>query len=132
MPDASPNALQVLHHLALLYLELAHGADDDLDPEETRAIAVKLLQWQPDRDPALIDHVIREATLSYLNDTNRMQLQDVVDILGQTLPPALCETVLHDLADIARADGKVIMDEKAFIRRIADAWNVDLAEEDLP
>ena len=121
MSDSSVTPDQ-LRDLALLYLSLAHGADEDLDPEEVRAISVKLRDWQPDRSPAYIDHVIREATLSYLNQRDRDRLRDLVAGLGEALPEAFREQVLRDLVTIAEADGVVAEAERVFIREIADAW----------
>ena len=121
MSDSSVTPDQ-LRDLALLYLALAHGADEHLDPEEVRAISVKLRDWQPDRSPAYIDHVIREATLSYLNRRDRAQLRAIVDELGEALPEAFREQVLRDLAGIAEADGVVAEAEREFIREIADRW----------
>src|SRR5690606_12738048 len=108
-----------------LYLSLAHGADEDLDPSEHNAIAAKLRAWQPDKDPALIDHVIREATLTYLNGANRERLREAVDMLKDKLPELVLRHILVDLADIARADGEIIDEERLFIGQIAEAWNIE-------
>lgn len=118
--------LTLLHDLALLYLGLAHGADDDLDPQETMEIAAKLRRWQPDKDPALIDHVIREATLTYLNGANDQRMSEAVQVLGGQLGKPLLKAILGDLVDIARADGVVVEGERHFINDIADAWNLEI------
>lgn len=119
--------LTLLHDLALLYLGLAHGADDDLHPQETMEIAAKLRRWQPDKDPALIDHVIREATLTYLNGANDQRMSEAVHVLGGQLGKPLLKAILTDLVDIARADGVVVTGERTFINEIADAWNLEIA-----
>ena len=118
--------LTLLHDLALLYLGLAHGADDDLDPQETMEIAAKLRRWQPDKDPALIDHVIREATLTYLNGATDQRLSEAVQVLGSQLGKPLLKAILGDLVDIARADGIVVTGERSFINDVADAWNLEI------
>jgi uncharacterized tellurite resistance protein B-like protein len=115
-------SLSLLHDLALLYLGLAHGADQSLAPTEVHTIAIKLRQWQPDKDPALIDHVIREAILTYLNGPTADRLQDAADLLGGILPENLRAAILQDLMDIARADGTVRSEEGGFIKRIAELW----------
>lgn len=117
--------LNLLHDMALLYLGLAHGADADLDPTETLAIAAKLRTWQPDKDPALIDHVIREATLTYLNGANRERLREAVEMLKDALPDTVLRQILVDLADIARADGEIVDKERLFISQIAELWHID-------
>ncbi len=117
--------LTLLHDLALLYLGLAHGADEDLDPAETRQISASLRRWQPNKDPALIDHVIREATLTYMNGANPQRLDKAVDVLKNALPRDLRATILSDLSDIARADGEILTEEKDFIYRLANEWGLE-------
>lgn len=117
--------LTLLHDLALLYLGLAHGADEDLDPAETRQISASLRRWQPNKDPALIDHVIREATLTYMNGANPQRLDEAVDVLKKALPQDLRATILSDLSDIARADGEILTEEKDFIYRLAGEWGIE-------
>ncbi len=118
--------LTLLHDLALLYLGLAHGADEDLHPAETKQIAASLRRWQPDKDPALIDHVIREATLTYLNGANSKRMTEAVHVLRDALPENLRLTILHDLSEIARADGEILSEEQDFISKIASEWHLDV------
>lgn len=125
MSTAGQITLALLHDLALLYLGLAHGADGELDPAETHAIAAKLRQWQPDKDPALIDHVIREATLSYLNGPKTDRLHEAITTLKDNLSGELRAAILQDLTEIAQADGLVLSEESNFIEQIADVWGVD-------
>lgn len=120
--------LTLLHDLALLYLGLAHGADENLDPAETKQIAASLRRWQPDKDPALIDHVIREATLTYLNGTDSDRMKQSVHVLKGALSPNLRTVILKDLAEIARADGEILLEERDFIRKIAEDWELDFEE----
>ncbi len=121
--------LTLLHDLALLYLGLAHGADENLHPAETKQIAASLRRWQPHKDPALIDHVIREATLTYLNGANSERMTEAVHVLRDALPENLRLTILHDLSDIARADGKILSEERDFIGKLADEWQLDLEDD---
>ncbi len=120
--DAGRLDVRLLHDLAFLYLELAHGADHDLDYREQRTIAAKLRQWQPYKNPKLIDHVIREATLSYLEKPSDAQMDALIDKLAKALPEALREHIISDLKEIAQADGEVLAAEERFIGRIARVW----------
>lgn len=120
--------LTLLHDLALLYLGLAHGADESLDPAETKQIAASLRRWQPDKDPALIDHVIREATLTYLNGTTSERMKETVHVLRDALSQDLRKVILQDLAEIARADGEILSEERDFISTIAADWGLDFEE----
>lgn len=120
--------LTLLHDLALLYLGLAHGADENLDPAETKQIAASLRRWQPDKDPALIDHVIREATLTYLNGADPGRMKQAVGVLKDALSQNLRMIILRDLASIARADGEILSAERDFIQEIAEDWGLDYQE----
>lgn len=116
--------LSLLQDLALVYLGLARGTDHHLDPSESREIAARLRRWQPDKDPALIDHVIRDVSLSYDETTDDDEVAAAVEALGSKLSEALRQSILEDLAGIARADGRVVQAEEDFIHRVADAWHV--------
>lgn len=116
--------LSLLQDLALIYLGLARGADHDLDPSEAREIAARLRRWQPDKDPALIDHVIRDVSLSYDEETDDDEVAAAVEALGGKLSEDLRQSILEDLSGIARADGTVVPAEEDFIHRIADAWQL--------
>ncbi len=120
--------LTLLHDLALLYLGLAHGADESLDPAETKQIAASLRRWQPDKDPALIDHVIREATLTYLNGMDSERMKETAHVLKDALSENLRKIILRDLAEIARADGEILSEERDFIQKIAADWDLDIEE----
>lgn len=119
------SGLALLQDLALLYLGLAQGADDDFDSSEKREVAARLRHWQPDKDPALIDHVMRDVSMSYEEEASTQEVRAAVDSLGESLSEPLRQEILDDLTDIARADGFVLQEEKNFIKHIADTWGVN-------
>ena len=122
----------MLHDLALLYLGLAYGADGELNEAETREIAGKLREWQPDKDPKLIDHVLREATLSYMNGASDERLVEVVVSLKDLLDDEVRTSILSDLNDIAMADGAVDPNESRFVDHLAEMWDVNNGGEKSP
>lgn len=118
------SGLALLHDLALLYLGLAQGADDELDPDETKEVAACLRRWQPDKDPALIDHVIRDVSLSFEEEATTEEVRAAVESLGESLSQELRQEILDDLSEIARADGLVLQQEKDFVEQIEATWGV--------
>lgn len=120
-------SLSQLHDLAFLFLALAHGTDDELHPDEQRKMSVRLRTWQPNKDPALIDHVIREAALTYLEGHDRDRLEGIVTELGQQLSDDLKLALLSDLREIAEADGTVMAAEAGFLQKLASRWSVPIA-----
>ena len=123
--EKGTSGLALLQDLALLYLGLAQGVDDDLDSDEKKEVAARLRRWQPDKDPALIDHVMRDVSMSYEDEATTEQVREAVDSLGETLSESLRREILDDLGDIARADGFVLQEERDFIQHIADTWGVN-------
>lgn len=117
--------LGTVHDLAVLYLALTHGTDQRLEQEEQRALARVLRHWLPDRDPALIDHMIREATLSYMNGLDAPGLEALVDTLARALTMEMRRSVLDDLMALAAADHEVRPEEQAFVAQLAKAWHMD-------
>lgn len=111
-----------LHDLAVLYLGLAYGADADLDSAEMQEIVARLYKWQPNRDPAMLQHVLREASMTYFNNPSRERLETLIDSLGQALDADTRATILEDLASIAQADGQVVELERDYIAHLRRAW----------
>lgn len=112
----------LLHDLALLYLALTLGADGDLDQAEQTAMREQLRAWAPGTDPALCDHALREARLSYGNGVDAAQLEELLDRLREALDADGRARVLADLSELARADAVLHKGETALIGRVAEAW----------
>lgn len=118
-------SLDHLHDLALLYLGLAYGADAHLAPAEESEIVARLRRWQPDRDPALLQHVLREASLTYFGGASRERLEEAIRTLGRHLPEETRREVAFDLFKIARADGQVLPAESSYVHYIRTAWGME-------
>ncbi len=114
-----------LHDLALLYLGLAHGTDAHLDHAEEQTIVARLYRWQPNRDPALLTHVLRDAMLTYFDDPSPARIDRAVASLGKTLSQSVRRSIVEDLQAIARADGRVVTAEATFISRLRQTWGFD-------
>lgn len=113
----------LLHDLALLYLALTLGADGELAHEERAAMRDQLRAWTPGADPALCDHAIREAVLSYGNGVDAERLDALVRGLGSRLDAEGRARVLADLRTLAASDAVVTATEVGFIERIERAWS---------
>lgn len=122
-----------LHELALLYLAVAYGADDDLTDEELGLVVDKL----HDHEPALDLEVIRDLAAEALEDVMQRPLVDEVvseslDQLDGLLAEGRREDVLDDLAVIARADEVVKHAERKILRSVERRWQLEIGEEYLP
>jgi len=113
---------QLLHDLALLFLALTHGADGELDGAEQDAMRDQLLEWAPGMDPNRIEHVLREATMSYANGLSAPRLDGLLGRLQEGLDYEARQRVLADLRTLAEADDEVVQAESRFIDRVEAAW----------
>lgn len=112
----------LLHDLALLFLALTHGTDGQLDGAEQNAMRDQLMAWAPGMDPNRIEHVLREATLSYANGLGTERLNGLLTRLQENLDYEARQRVLADLRTLAHADDEVLREEVRFIDRVEAAW----------
>lgn len=114
-----------LHDLALIYLALTHGADADLDTAEMDAMAKKLKSWNEPVDVERIKRVMNDVMLVYMSGSSDQMLETAIASVGATMSKPRRIAVLNDLADIASADGMIVMGEVTFIQQLAREWDVE-------
>lgn len=118
-----------LADLALLSLVVAHGTDADLDPRETRAIVEQLAELARELDDgapsgADLSDLVEAAVEAY--GTVRVRgLDAVVERVRGALAPPLRARAHAALVAVATADGVVQTTEGAFLRHLAQAWDLD-------
>ncbi len=115
----------VTHDLALIYLALTHGADKELDTSEVDAMARKLSEWHDDFGVDRIKSIMREVMLVYMGASGDQMLEAAIASVGDEMPKKTRIAILNDLADIASADGTIVMGEVDFIQQLAREWHVD-------
>lgn len=123
-----PADAHILRDLALLYLALAHGTDQDLDHAEMDLIARRLLDAEAGVSQGTVLRALKEALEVYVREDVQAHIARAVEHLRQAAPPRLRRRILSDLSEIARADGKVLYAEAAFIGELAFAWKTDEPE----
>ena len=109
----------LLRDLALIYIALAHGTDQELDEGETEAIAQRLR--------------VREAVEVYMLDDVVGAFEEAVRNVAERLPLEQRQHIMDDMVEIAIADDKFSSEEGSFIGEVARVWEVhvnDLPEED--
>lgn len=115
----------VTHDLALIYLALTHGADEELDSTEVDAMSRKLSEWRENVQLDRIKSIMREVMLVYMGSTGEQMLEAAIASVGESTPKPTRIAILNDLADIASADGTIVMGEVDFIQQLARDWGVD-------
>lgn len=121
-PDAH---WDLLHHLAFIYLMLAHAPDHEFSEEERQLVLRKLQAWQPDLDEHAVHSVLERALERYAQGADADMLAESVDAIKHTLPAARRRLVLNDLIQIANADGIFLDSEEDLLNDLTLAWNVD-------
>lgn len=116
----------LLHDIALLYIVVAHGSDNNLEDSEIGAMIMRLSVWQPDLDEDAIREIIREALQFYATGPSKEDLDESATSIKETLTRSQRLDVLNDLAFIAEADGEYSRHERDMIELLAGVWGVDI------
>ena len=114
-----------LHHLAFIYLVLAHAPDSDFSAEERRLILNKLHQWEPRLDEDAVQDVLDRAIQRYAQGPNAAMLTVSVEAVKLKLPAAQRQAALNDLVQIANADGVFLDSEEDLLNDLRTAWDLD-------
>ncbi len=113
------------HDLALICLALTHGADDELDSAEVDAMSHKLSQWHSHFNLESIKKIMREVMLVYVGSSGDQMLEASIASVADELSTPSRIAILNDLADIATADGTIVMGEVDFIQQLARDWGIE-------
>lgn len=112
-----------LRDVALLALVIAHGADADLDPREIDAIANRLLVLDDSLSGDDVIVVFRDAAYAYA-DMKVVNAEVVVAGLADALDEDDLRRAFAMLRAVAEADGVMHPMESAFLRHVAEAWEI--------
>lgn len=130
-PNASAHDRQhLLRDLALIYLTLAHGTDEDLTDDEVDAIAGELHEWQEEVREESVLRAIKGALALYERDDALDQVNAAIQNVRENLSEEDRQLILDDLVEIAMADGQYMHEESTFIGELAGAWEVDVGDDD--
>ena len=116
-----------LHDLAVLYIAMAHQSDDDLSQTELDAIGRKLAEWLPAAIPGDVGAIVRDALRAYADGNVRDLVSEAVARLKVAVPPHQRTAIFADLEYIARADDVMLVEERAIIAELAEAWGIEVS-----
>ena len=127
---SSSSSDETLRNLSLLYLALAHGADDYLSHSEMTAVVHQLEQQFPGEEATqTVQDIVMESLAVYVDAEDPLRLvTNAMLSLRASLSTEERSNFLHDLAHVAHADGIVFHDERGLLRSLAACWEVPLAE----
>ncbi len=119
------------HDLALIYLALAYGTDQDLTDHELATITDTLQPWRDDFPADEVQDVVMEALAIFLEDDNGQAVLHAIESLKEQLTQAERERALEDVVRVAEADGILLLSERDLISRVAYAWDMRSTAERL-
>lgn len=122
-----------LRHLALLYLNMAHRADDYLTDAELASVTEKLHAHDPSLEWARVQDIVMESLALYTksDDAEALATQSV-RALREVLSPRQKSAVLDDLRHVAGADGVVLDEERGLLASLERHWEVEHRQEQAP
>ena len=123
-PARDADAADALHHLAFLYLVLAHATDHDFSEGERLLILKNLRRWRPDLDERQVRAVLDQALERYAHGLDPDRLDESVEAVRLAFPISERRNALADLTQIANADGVFLDSEEDFLNRLKTAWEV--------
>lgn len=119
---------RVLRDLALIYIALAHGTDQNLDDAEMDIIARRLQDVQAGVSQGTVLSAVKEALDDYMQDDARHRVDEAVERLRVAVPQSLRRRILRDLTEIGKADDKFLYEEAQYIGELVEAWKVNLTD----
>jgi uncharacterized tellurite resistance protein B-like protein len=119
------------HDLALVYIALAYGSDNELDDEELATITEILQAWRPDLEPDEVQDVVMEALSVYLDGESDQEVLGAMVALKKSFTEPERIRAIEDVVRIAEVDGMLLRSERSLISLLADAWDVKATAERL-
>lgn len=119
------------HDLALIYIALAYGADQELSDDELATITDALQEWRANFPVDEVQDVVMEALTVYLDADADEEVVLAIDSLKDQLSQADRRRAIEDVVRIAEADGVLLSTERNLINRVAEAWEIKSIAEQL-
>ncbi len=117
------------HDLALIFIALAYGTDNELDDSEVVSVTRAVQSWRPDTPEDEITEIVLEAVAIFLSGDAEEEVARSIQSLRKTLDVDQRRKALASAVDIAAADGIVLDAEKSLITVLSDIWEVEPAAD---
>ena len=112
------------HDLALIFIALAYGTNQELHEDELATITDVLQYWRENFPPDEVQDVVMEAVAIFLGDDPDGEVLRSIEALKNTLSLTDRQRALEDVVRIAEADGGLLGTELSLIHRLAEAWEI--------
>lgn len=112
------------HELALIFIALAYGSDQELSDVELRTITKTLQGWRADLTQHDTYEIVLEAMAVYMEDDGVIEVTRTMHSLKEALSVDERRRALEEVVRLAEADGIVMTSEQKLISMIAEVWEV--------
>ena len=119
------------HDLALIFIALAYGTDQELHEDELATITDVLQHWRENFPADEVQDVVMEAVAIFTGDNADLEVKRSIDSLKDQLSLSSRQRALEDVLRIAEADGVLLSSELDLIHKLAEAWDIRNAGEQL-
>lgn len=119
------------HDLALIFIALAYGTDQELHEDELATITDILQDWRENFPADEVQDVVMEAVAIFTGDETDHEVQRSIESLKDNLSFEDRQRALEDLVRVAKADGVILSNEVDLIYRLAESWEIRTTSEKL-
>ncbi len=119
------------HDLALIFIALAYGTDQELHEDELATITDVLQHWRENFPADQVQDVVMEAVAIFMGDNAELEVKRSMESLKKQLSKSSRQRALEDVVRIAEADGVLLSSELDLIHRLAEAWDIRPVGEQL-
>ncbi len=130
MSDIKPTWTRA-HDLALIFIALAYGTDQNLHEDELATITDVLQHWREDFPADEVQDVVMEAVAIFTGDNSDVEVQRSMESLKKQFSLTNRQRALEDVVRIAEADGVLLSSERDLIQKLAEAWEIRAASDRL-
>ncbi len=118
--DAWTNA----HDLALIFIALAYGTDQELSEDEMDRLVEAVAHWRPGLDTEAVREVVLEALAIFMERDAEDEVKRAVLDLAEALEEEDLRRALEQVVRIAEADGIMLTAEQTLITELGRAWSL--------
>lgn len=112
------------HDLALIFIALAYGTDQELHEDELATITDALQNWRENFPADEVQDVVMEAVAIFMGDHADQEVHHSMESLKKQLSLSSRQQALEDVVRIAEADGVLLSSEQDLIHKLAETWDI--------
>lgn len=119
------------HDLALIFIALAYGTDNELTDIELALITDVLQEWRDNFPADEVQDVVMESMAVFRGEEAQYEILQAIASLKNQLNNQEVQKALHDVVRIAEADGLMLNSEQSLISTVAESWGIKSVSQEM-